>query len=108
MADHRFSDTDRIFKDKCNLFFAKCSEHIRLQIQPRRKNLIKNFFLCEFLKKNFFQFTNSKKKFSIFHKKKVFYHFFFRGWICSLMCSEHFAKNRLHLSLKIRSVSLKR
>ncbi len=51
MADHRFSDTDRIFKDKCNLFFAKCSEHIRLQIQPRKKNLIKNFTIKKKKKK---------------------------------------------------------
>ena len=54
MADHRFSDTDRIFKDKCNLFFATCSEHIRLHFVPRKKNLIEKIFFGEFLKKNIF------------------------------------------------------
>ena len=36
-------------------------------------------------------------------QKNIFYQIFFRGTIGSLMCSEHFAKNRLHLSLQIQS-----
>ena len=59
---------------------------------------------CEFLKKIFFL----QRSFLKIHKKTYFLSIFFRGTICSLMCSEHFAKNRLHLSLEIRSVSLKR
>ena len=59
MVEYRFSDTDLIFKDKCNLFFAKCSEHIRLQIVPRKK-FDKNLFFRELFRKMnlFFFFTN--------------------------------------------------